>query len=318
MADWSNFGVSMAGQAAGMGMSLVGNTISGLINNAFYKRNLDLQVNAQKDLMDYQNAYNTPSAQMQRLQEAGLNPNLVYGSSAPAGVSGNATSPAGHAPEGAFNTQNVVAGMLQLKQMEGIDSQIELQAANAAKANAEAEYLKTQTARYNEVIDQNIAESKQRVNKLASDMNLNSSTIQLNSAKKALAEADEQYRRGQISLQRYEKQVLLAQANLFRSDAKLKEIQGSYFGQLAANADTENLIMRVQLRYDSILKSPFMTMKERDARIQQLKTQMAIDSAKQGFEGNAARRWTEYVFDRIEQGSNIFKNVGQGIGYLKM
>lgn len=33
-----------------------------------------------KDLWDYQNAYNTPQAQMERLKAAGLNPRLIYGS----------------------------------------------------------------------------------------------------------------------------------------------------------------------------------------------------------------------------------------------
>ena len=84
MADWSGFGQSVAGGAVNMGMNLLQGSISGLVNNLFYRRNLDLQVQAQKELMDYQNEYNSPKAQMSRLAAAGLNPNLVYGSSAPA------------------------------------------------------------------------------------------------------------------------------------------------------------------------------------------------------------------------------------------
>ena len=45
---------------------------------------LDFDLN--KQMFDYQNAYNTPKAQMQRLKDAGLNPALMYGQ----GTTGNA------------------------------------------------------------------------------------------------------------------------------------------------------------------------------------------------------------------------------------
>lgn len=41
-----------------------------------------------KEIWDYQNAYNTPQAQMERLQAAGLNPRLIYGSSEGGGQAG--------------------------------------------------------------------------------------------------------------------------------------------------------------------------------------------------------------------------------------
>lgn len=46
-------------------------------------------------LWNAQNAYNTPAAQMKRYKEAGLNPNLIYGSS---GSSGAASAPASASP----------------------------------------------------------------------------------------------------------------------------------------------------------------------------------------------------------------------------
>lgn len=52
-------------------------------NEQMYERNLQ----DQKQLWNMQNEYNTPSAQMQRYSDAGLNPNLIYGQ----GSSGNAT-----------------------------------------------------------------------------------------------------------------------------------------------------------------------------------------------------------------------------------
>lgn len=42
---------------------------------------------------DQQNKYNSPASQMQRLREAGLNPNLVYGGSGPSGQAGPIPTP---------------------------------------------------------------------------------------------------------------------------------------------------------------------------------------------------------------------------------
>lgn len=54
-----------------------------------------------------QNLYNSPVQQMQRLQEAGLNPNLIYGSS-PSGAAGNASpAPTGKAPD--YKSPNIPA-----------------------------------------------------------------------------------------------------------------------------------------------------------------------------------------------------------------
>ena len=42
------------------------------------KNLMKLQRDLDKEMWDYQNKYNLPSAQMQRLKEAGLNPALMY------------------------------------------------------------------------------------------------------------------------------------------------------------------------------------------------------------------------------------------------
>lgn len=57
-----------------------------------------LQQQYTKDYFDYVSAYNTPINQMERLREAGLNPNLVYGNGA---MAVQAATPQSHAPGGA-------------------------------------------------------------------------------------------------------------------------------------------------------------------------------------------------------------------------
>lgn len=68
----------------------IGSAVSGLANSAASILNTKRTIEANKKMAEYQyskdlemwnrqNEYNTPSAQMQRLQAGGLNPNLVYG-----------------------------------------------------------------------------------------------------------------------------------------------------------------------------------------------------------------------------------------------
>lgn len=75
-------GASMINPLLGAGIGLIGNIAGSLIGNKANKR-----------LWEAQNAYNHPTKQMQRLQEAGLNPALIYGSGAQT-ASGNASPPA--------------------------------------------------------------------------------------------------------------------------------------------------------------------------------------------------------------------------------
>lgn len=84
------------GSLVSAGGSFVGSIANGLFGGAQVRR----QLKANKELAQYQfdlnrkqwqaeNDYNSPKAQMQRLKEAGLNPNLVYGNGS---VSGNTTT----------------------------------------------------------------------------------------------------------------------------------------------------------------------------------------------------------------------------------
>ena len=66
----------------------VGQAISqGISNRANYKRSIKMYQMQRNDAIadwNMQNEYNSPEAQMRRLRDAGLNPNLVYGNGADA------------------------------------------------------------------------------------------------------------------------------------------------------------------------------------------------------------------------------------------
>lgn len=68
------------------GITQMGNAAVAAASNKRQFKNqqkaMALQLQQNKELWDYQNAYNTPQQQMDRLKNAGLNPNLIYGSGA--------------------------------------------------------------------------------------------------------------------------------------------------------------------------------------------------------------------------------------------
>ena len=138
------------GSLASAGGSLVGSIANGLFGGAQFRRQLE----ANKELARYQfdlnrqqwqaeNEYNSPKAQMQRLKEAGLNPNLVYGNGS---VSGNTTTagPRYEAPKRGVNTRwdfaNMAAQAITMYQdMQQKQANIDLARAqtNAVNENAQ-------------------------------------------------------------------------------------------------------------------------------------------------------------------------------------
>ena len=126
----------------------------------------------QQRMIDYFNMtaqYNSASSQKQRLEEAGLNPALMYGSAGSGGAGTGATGGAQAAGAGLAQPQAVAMGL----QLKSIAAQTKLAEANAAKAYAEAEKIsgvdtkKTKTEI--ESITQGIKESDTRIKDLYRD-----------------------------------------------------------------------------------------------------------------------------------------------------
>lgn len=283
----------------GVGMNAVNQIMSiptGLINQAFYKRNLELQTQAQKDLIDYQNEYNKPSAQMQRLAEAGLNPNLVYGSAAPPGQSGNAAAPAGHSPSG-WNTSDVAGAMLQMAQMKQAQSTINLQESAAEKNRAEARFTSMQADRYNELIDQQLREASQRIDESASRIGLNESSVQLQSAQKMLAVAEEAYRRGEIGLQQFRKNQIIAQTALYTSQKELSDTENYY-------RDVEGQMELLELQYQKYFMDAnggpkSLAEAERNALQHKFEYDAKKIAATIGIEGSKTTQWISWITSEL-------------------
>lgn len=125
---------SLLGGLFGLGAQKSANDTNIELAKYAYDRNVDM--------WHMQNAYNLPSAQMERLRAAGLNPNLVYGNGS---VTGNTV---GSAPQmetphvnpttnGGFVSDAVSHAMVTPHQLANLDSQTSVNEANAAMKIAE-------------------------------------------------------------------------------------------------------------------------------------------------------------------------------------
>lgn len=85
MATGSDYGLAIASAAATSMGNYAVNVAANKKQFKYQKEAMAIQDQYNRELWNYQNAYNTPAAQMERLKAAGLNPHLIYG-----GGSGNA------------------------------------------------------------------------------------------------------------------------------------------------------------------------------------------------------------------------------------
>lgn len=120
--------------------SSIGNSVQ---SNYVYGKNLSDQYK----LIQYQNEYNAPVNQMARLQEAGLNPNLVYGNGGSTVVSANGSIPKYNMPE----VSPVAQYYNLVKQNELLDAQRDVAYWKAGEAQQNLEKINAQAriARYN-------------------------------------------------------------------------------------------------------------------------------------------------------------------------
>ena len=99
----------------------------------------------QNQMFDKQAEWNSAKSQKERLQEAGLNPALMYGIGGEGGSSVSSGGGAGAQVQGVSNagTQAVMMGL----QAKSIESQIALNNAQASKINAETEKTEKETVK---------------------------------------------------------------------------------------------------------------------------------------------------------------------------
>lgn len=149
--DWSDIGAGLVSSVFGN----LGNQISAAQQYKYQKRLMALQnkynteaattaFNRMYGMWNAENEYNAPTAQMSRYQEAGLNPNLIYGQSNPSAGFSSAPSSSvsqGSAPQVRFD--NPIDSITKIYQLKNLSDQNKVLKAEAADKQASA-LLKTQ------------------------------------------------------------------------------------------------------------------------------------------------------------------------------
>lgn len=164
------------------------------------------------------NDYNTPSAVMSRLREAGVNPHMYYSKgNAMGGVSTASPEMTAGAPSSPIDT----SGLLQQRTYgDAIQKAMEqsLLAASVRKANAEAGLVdqKRETEEYNTDIFKSDAAFRNALN--SSSLRLTDMDIDLKGSQKNLTD-------GQIGMLRYEAAMLQKQMDKIDQENKLMEEQ---------------------------------------------------------------------------------------------
>ena len=124
---------------------LIGSLGSSLLTNSGQRKRQQTANRENVEFWNMQNAYNDPSAQMARLKEAGLNPNLIYGQSS-GSAAGNAGAIAASkaAPYNIANpVPSAVQSMLAGPQKEQLRTQSLNNLANAAYTNDQKRRIDT-------------------------------------------------------------------------------------------------------------------------------------------------------------------------------
>lgn len=224
--------VTIAG-LAGAGASLFG----GLVNNAWADARSDKQWNRTLYMQDKMNAYNAPVAQMERLAQAGLNPNLVYGNggSVIQSAGGNAPNPPNTAPidtQGVLQmVQTVVSGMLEKDRIQAQKEVTQMQnesnesiATERNKTQKEVTQMQNTTSERNVDVqtqsNENIANARNALEKSIADANRSENARQFNETlKQRIVEYNMSY-----GLQK-----MLAESQAYKnySEAKLSQLRTS-------------------------------------------------------------------------------------------
>lgn len=178
-------GESLIGDLAAAGANLIGSFVNAHTQN----RNTDKAISAQKEENElaYQrnieqwnreNAYNSPSEVIKRLQDAGLNPNLAYGtpnvsapspSASPTDMSAlaNKRSPFGAALEESVNARYMNA------LISNMNADTKEKEASAHKTGVESDYQLTYNKYAEQILSGTISEQKSRIELNASQTDLN-------------------------------------------------------------------------------------------------------------------------------------------------
>lgn len=223
--------------AIGQGLGIATGVLEGNVQQHFNSQNQALQIQGQKEMgrfnqemaLDMWNKTNY-GAQMKHMTDAGLNVGLMYGKGAGGGAT--AQTQAGNV-SGQQTKIDTSKGMSMMLQNEAIQSQIEVNKSQTAKAGAETEEIKARTPTYQKGMEKTDSE----IQEIATRLNVN-----IEQAKKIIQEVTESQSRIPVN----EMQVQKGGAEVNKIGAEIKNINANT-GKIGAEINKINTeIWRIQ------------------------------------------------------------------------
>ena len=305
----ADLGLSAATSAVDLGFNTAQYAINSAINHKYWQKQYDITRSDFLADREHQESYSSPENQMKLLAEAGLNPNLVYGKFQGAGAVGSSSqaqqqpSSKGSTP---FGTTDVAMKMAAMAQRDQALANIDSIEAAAELQRAQAENIRLQSQWYGTHMQSVIDTNKATIEKLYADAKLSADQSQLILVEGALKEAQEEYVRGQIGLQEYLRQNIIAQSGLFSSQsryyddaAKLNQID---YELKAFNRDLQNAIREA----DGIDKMSKIHLDSLQERFNILKATASV-------EGSKVMQWIEHIAPVLVDLSTAGKNTSDAV-----
>lgn len=171
MSFWSTAG-KIAGGLLGIAGTMGAQSLGGYLS---YEQQRALNAEA----FNREATYNHPASQMKRLKEAGLNPNLIYGSGS--ANTGNVKANVGTAPSYAFDPR-VDENFLRYTNYEKATNDLKTQEASISKLRKETQLVDTQVKSMNQEMAIKQAQLKMQLQKLPYEIQSIMSGMSMNSA----------------------------------------------------------------------------------------------------------------------------------------
>ena len=141
-----------------------GTLVNGLANAISQKKQNEQNIQLQWDMMRYQNDYNKPINQMQRLKEAGINPHLAYSQG---GIQNQSAAPVAQnhaAPQYNFDIQQVLQAKLLDAQIKNMNADTEQKKATTEQTQVTTSISKKELDNYDERFRADIEQTKSQTN----------------------------------------------------------------------------------------------------------------------------------------------------------
>lgn len=241
------------------GIAATGSLVNGLVNRWKDKRD-------QKEMMQYQNEinlrnwslqnqYNTPSAQMQRLKDAGLNPNLIYQSGGAVSQAGEIAAPSSSSfsqptfPESPFSQYiDLMAQEIDRKSLDNetksVEAQAEYATAMAKMTDKQKEMIEKELGYKDRFLEQQVAMNNYRMlvdfqtaRHLESQTGINQRDL------------DTYYMRLENTLENDRVQRMIGRAGIAEIEKKIQQIN-----TLMTKTNQETKLLQLQYARDAIAK----------------------------------------------------------------